>query len=355
MEYPITVGGAQSLSGGIANYDYLPNGLRCTKLVDATYTTLEESHGLSGFYDNNTFVNDMTTRYRYDGQMTIEEDVTFMDGETQVVDQTSYLVGARGYEMIHAKRLSGPNAANYDKVSFPIYDGHGNMIATLGKTSSGFDIQNEKKYDVWGAVRSSTGAGSHVVNPNKQYCANLGHTWDGESGLIYKRARYYEPSTGRFISEDPARDGLNWYRYGNSNPVEHADFDGKRALLANLWMKFKNLISDVFEKSAARGLSGISLVLSVAEHFVPDHPAFKTVKRLIESTALALLMLTAVEKLGGSKDAKVAAAAAGFALIGAVVAGFALYQIVLLGILLFQGEEGYDRYARHNLFHKENK
>ena len=28
-----------------------------------------------------------------------------------------------------------------------------------------------------------------------------------------KLAPYYDPSTGRFISEDPIRDGLNWYVY----------------------------------------------------------------------------------------------------------------------------------------------
>ena len=49
------------------------------------------------------------------------------------------------------------------------------------------------------------------------------------TGLIYMRARYYDPALGRFISEDPARDGGNWYAYAGGNPVGHVDPDGRSA------------------------------------------------------------------------------------------------------------------------------
>jgi hypothetical protein len=42
------------------------------------------------------------------------------------------------------------------------------------------------------------------------------------------RARYYEPATGRFISEDPDRDGVNWYAYCESKPVIYVDPDGRQ-------------------------------------------------------------------------------------------------------------------------------
>ena len=42
------------------------------------------------------------------------------------------------------------------------------------------------------------------------YCSEY---YDSESGNIYLRARYYNSETGRFISEDPAKDGVNWYVY----------------------------------------------------------------------------------------------------------------------------------------------
>ena len=33
----------------------------------------------------------------------------------------------------------------------------------------------------------------------------------------------YAPSVGRFISEDPAKDGSNWYVYCANNPVMFVD------------------------------------------------------------------------------------------------------------------------------------
>ncbi len=50
-----------------------------------------------------------------------------------------------------------------------------------------------------------------------------GEYFDAETGQIYLRNRYYDPATGRFISEDPVRDGLNWYVYAGNNPVLFVD------------------------------------------------------------------------------------------------------------------------------------
>ncbi len=55
------------------------------------------------------------------------------------------------------------------------------------------------------------------------YC---GEYYDSESGNIYLRARYYNSTTGRFISEDPAKDGVNWYVYCGGNPVMFVDPSG---------------------------------------------------------------------------------------------------------------------------------
>jgi RHS repeat-associated protein len=97
-----------------------------------------------------------------------------------------------------------------------LYDGHGNLVRTMAPdyALSGFQWRG-----VWGEVQGVLGAG-------RGYCANLGHPED-ETGLVYMRARYYEPATGRFISEDPDGYGENWYLYADGNPVSKLDPDGR--------------------------------------------------------------------------------------------------------------------------------
>jgi RHS repeat-associated protein len=107
---------------------------------------------------------------------------------------------------------------------YPLYDAHGNMVATLHRSGMGsFGLSDSRSYDAWGSIRLGAGTG----DPKHAYCASLGHVKDDESGLTYMRARYYESSTGRFISQDPGRQGGNWFAYCGNNPVDHIDTDGK--------------------------------------------------------------------------------------------------------------------------------
>ncbi|MFW6355652.1 MAG: RHS repeat-associated core domain-containing protein [Spirochaetota bacterium] len=45
-------------------------------------------------------------------------------------------------------------------------------------------------------------------------------------GLHYSNARWYDARTGRFTTEDPIRDGWNWYQYASANPLLYVDPDG---------------------------------------------------------------------------------------------------------------------------------
>jgi RHS repeat-associated protein len=60
-----------------------------------------------------------------------------------------------------------------------------------------------------------------------------GREFDSESGLYYYRARYYDPTTGKFLQKDPIgfRGGLNVYNYVDANPAALIDPYG----LAGLW------------------------------------------------------------------------------------------------------------------------
>jgi RHS repeat-associated protein len=49
---------------------------------------------------------------------------------------------------------------------------------------------------------------------------------DAETGLYYYGARYYDPTAGRFVGEDPEEFGggaTNFYKYASENPTNLAD------------------------------------------------------------------------------------------------------------------------------------
>ena len=64
------------------------------------------------------------------------------------------------------------------------------------------------------------------MNECLQFAGGVGHLTD-DSGLVYMRARCYDPASGRFISEDPGQNGTNWYGYCFNNPITGIDPTGK--------------------------------------------------------------------------------------------------------------------------------
>ncbi|MFW6016839.1 MAG: RHS repeat-associated core domain-containing protein [bacterium] len=56
---------------------------------------------------------------------------------------------------------------------------------------------------------------------------------DVSTDLYYYNARYYDPAIGRFITEDSAKDGINWYVYCRNSPFRYVDLDGLAAMEAN--------------------------------------------------------------------------------------------------------------------------
>jgi RHS repeat-associated protein len=201
-----------------AAYSYRADGMRVRKVENVLIAAiLDDNENVSGYHD--FFPMDKpTTRYYHDGQAPMEEDHTVegQPGHSAQLTVTRSALGARGTD---ARYVSLNGAA--ETASYPIYDGHGSMVGEVARTESApwFSLGSMRKYDAWGQARSGSG-------PDQGYCANLGHRRDAESGLVYMRARYYEPWTGRFVSEDPARDGQNWYVYCANDPVNKVDPDG---------------------------------------------------------------------------------------------------------------------------------
>ncbi|MDR3691325.1 MAG: RHS repeat-associated core domain-containing protein, partial [Fimbriimonas sp.] len=120
----------------------------------------------------------------------------------------------------------------FSNVVFPLYDAHGNMIATIARSSgNSFTSYNARAYDAWGNIRVGQGTG----DPKNRYCASAGHQQDEESGLIYMRARYYDSRSARFVSQDPGMSGINWFSYCGNEPVDRGDPNGRLYVPASYW------------------------------------------------------------------------------------------------------------------------
>ena len=90
-----------------------------------------------------------------------------------------------------------------------------------GVYSEGGEKIKEYNYDAYG---NEIEQNPTDTNPYR-YCSE---NYDTETGLIYLRARYYDPELGRFLTEDPVKDGLNWYVYCGNNPVNFVDPSGMK-------------------------------------------------------------------------------------------------------------------------------
>ncbi|MBR5552700.1 MAG: RHS repeat-associated core domain-containing protein, partial [Clostridia bacterium] len=177
-----------------ANYGYLPNGLRSYKSVtDGTNSTY------------NSFV--------WDGDKLAYEYTATNANTPQMYVGTVYNYG-HGL-VSHSDNLNG----NYILYAT---DGHGDVTKLLDATNPNFyDPVDENEFDAFG-------------NGGANEYSRMGYTGeyhDAETGFIYLRARYYSPAIGRFINEDPIRDGLNWYVYCNNNPVNFVDPTGLDAIV----------------------------------------------------------------------------------------------------------------------------
>ena len=120
-----------------------------------------------------------------------------------------------------AVNVYGNQLISRDGNSF-MYNGHGDVTAILDASSN---VIASYYYDAFGVHLSSTGTAS---NPYRY----AGYIFDEETGLYYLKARYYDPETARFLSEDTylgqAGDplSLNLYAYVKYNPLKYYDPTG---------------------------------------------------------------------------------------------------------------------------------
>jgi RHS repeat-associated protein len=102
--------------------------------------------------------------------------------------------------------------------SFYHADGLGS-VTSLSNTAG--SLAQTYQFDSFGKQTAASGS---LTNPF-QYTAR---EFDSETSLYYYRARYYDPTNGRFISEDPIRleGAANFYAFVSNDPIDHDDPSG---------------------------------------------------------------------------------------------------------------------------------
>lgn len=116
------------------------------------------------------------------------------------------------------------NYKNGNKSEYTYYtqNAHGDVV---NLTDADGEVVKSYTYDAFGVEKNID---ETDANPFR-YC---GEYFDAETGTIYLRARYYNPTTGRFISRDSVMGkiddplSLNLYTYCHNNPIIGIDPSG---------------------------------------------------------------------------------------------------------------------------------
>lgn len=167
-----------------ASYTYYSDGLRATKTVNGT-----------------------TTRYVYVNGRVIEE----LDENGNSKARNIW-----GNELLYRQDQTSGLEGYY------FYNGHGDVVSI---TDASGNETNRYDYDIWGNILSRR---ESISNPFKY----AGEIYDEETGLYYLRARYYDPSVGRFITKDTYEGditnplSLNLYTYVHNSPLRYVDPSG---------------------------------------------------------------------------------------------------------------------------------
>ena len=166
-------------------------------------------------------VNGVVTKYVYDWRNILFE----LDGNDQI--KARYTHGPGIDEPISVDRDTNGDG-NFDTTYYFHQDGLGSVTAMTN--GSGAIVQTYT-YDSFGNIVNQTGS----VENSYTY---TGREWDQEAGLYYYRARYMDPTTGRFLSEDPIGfdGGINFYAYVKNNPVNLTDPTG--LIPPDFWKKY---------------------------------------------------------------------------------------------------------------------
>jgi RHS repeat-associated protein len=211
------------LAAGNVNYTYDADG-NCTSVaLQGGGTTRTYSWGYNNKLKQITYGGGGTNTFTYDGtgRRVTKTDSTgsysfVYDGERIISDGQAVYTRAGDSRLISERRGNSSQWHHSD-----------GLTSTRTLTSSSQTTTDTFRYDVWGDIAERTG---NTPTPH-QFVGALGYEREADSGLTFIGTRYYDPSLGRFLSQDVAQWGVNWYVYAANNPASAIDTNGNNPLL----------------------------------------------------------------------------------------------------------------------------
>ncbi len=166
-----------------------------------------------------------TSTYRYDGLGRRIEKVANGQTKRYIYDGEDILLEYDGSNVLQTRYTHGPGIDEPIAVTkgsntyFYHQDGLGSVTDLTDSTGA---TAKSYSYDAYGNILESPGT-------LEQPYTYTGREFDSESGLFYYRARNYDPTTGRFLQQDPigfSGGDANLYTYVGGNPVNFDDPSG---------------------------------------------------------------------------------------------------------------------------------
>ncbi len=244
-------------TGYAASYTYDGNGNRLTRTVNGvtenySYDAGDKLTAIVGGADPRTFTYDGagrttgivrssgTTSFTYDyesrvtsiskpGMTTNSMTYNGLDTRVGMTDSTGSRTFRRAGIGVTSPVLSDgsasftPSGENRAGVKTAY---HGGLKSFDTQTNSAQAVVGQRLTDAFGNQISSSG----VWKGRFAYGGPHGYQEDPDTGLRLLGHRYYDSSTGRFLTRDPIKDGRNWYVYCGNDPVSQVDPTGLESL-----------------------------------------------------------------------------------------------------------------------------
>jgi RHS repeat-associated protein len=297
-EYAYTTN-EQLEKAGSTGYEYDPAG-NPTKIGAATNTfnaadQLTEGGGVTYTYNEvgqrtkATPTSGPATSYSYDqaGNLTsvarpeagetakIEDSYTYNGNDLRASETINGTTSYLSWQQTGALPLllsEGSNSYIYGPDGTPIEQINSEEHATYlhhDQAGSTRLLTNEKgetvgsySYTPYGAIEKHEGTATTALGYDGQYTSP-------DTGLIYMRARVYDPATAQFLSVDPlVAESRMPYAYAGDNPVNASD---PRGLLCGLDFIEAGPSCSEIGQAIGEGAKAVGQGLEATEHFVAEH------------------------------------------------------------------------------------